>query len=393
MHDLGLDETTELPRLRVELLTPVVQVTVGQPVTVSLRIVNTTPVIETISIELLALMAESTQQHPERITLFPEESLEAELELIFTPALPAGSHEGLVVVRGGSGSVLPTELPLIVEVPSGPALGLQAEPPQRTGGRSERFEVLLDNVGNTPLDLRLRAVDAERVCELSFNRPRQTLRVAQSTGIDLLVRAKRKWAGAPIEHVITITADADEVVETAEIRYRQKAVFTPGVITVLTLALIVGLWAAVMLFGIERVFSDPPQTKTVPASFTEGIGNDTLDPLLVGGGVAGTVVASSTDAPVERVTIEVFAVDGSLVGATATAADGTYELDGLLPGRYRLRMRATGFTERWWPDATDPTGALELPVGAGAHALAPAPPEHGPPPPPGGVVVGRGRGP
>lgn len=360
MRDVRLEEITERPRLRVDLLTPQIEVVVGEPVTVSLRIVNTTSVIETVRIELLALLAETTHQHPEQITLFPEESLDAELELTFARALPAGTHEGLLVVTGGSGTTAPTELPLLVEVPSGPALDCTVEPPQRTGGRRERFELLLDNIGNTSLDVRLRAVDANRVCQLSFTRPRQTLRAAQASQVDLVVQAKRQWTGAPTDHTITVTADAGEVVETAEVLYRQKAVLTPGVITVLTLLLIVGAWAAIMLFGVERVFTEPPLTKAVPAGFTDGIGLDTLDPLIVGGGLAGAVVADSTGAPVERVTVEVFAADGSLVGATATAEDGTYELDGLLPGRYRLRLRATGFTERWWPDAVDPAGATEL---------------------------------
>ncbi|WP_052666310.1 carboxypeptidase regulatory-like domain-containing protein [Nitriliruptor alkaliphilus] len=370
----GHAPTTDLdlgpPQLRADLLTPRVQLTVGEPVELAVRIHNTTPVIETVTLDLLSLMAESTTQHPERITLFPEESLQVELEARFHPTLPAGTHEGLLVVTPGSDALRPTELWLTVDVPVLPALSMRVEPPVRTGGRSGRFEVVLDNAGNTPLDVRVEAVDAERVCELTFNRSRMALRVDQHTTSDLLVRAKRKWTGAPVEHAVTVTARSGDIVETSQVQYRQKAVLTPGVITLLTLGSIVGLWALVMLFGIQSAFGTPDPVKVIPSSFHEGINQDHLDVALVGGSVTGDLVAASTAAPVERVTVEVFDLDGQVVTATASDGDGAYELDGLLPGRYRLRLRAPGFEERWWPSASDAASAGELLVGPSETAEA-----------------------
>ena len=101
----------------------------------------------------------------------------------------------------------------------------------------------------------------------------------------------------------------------------------------------------------------------MPENFTTAASaSPSLDPALVGSTMAGTVTAASNGAPLARITVELWsAASGKFVTAVATASNGGYSLDAVLPGRYRLRFRAEGFEERWYPDATTATD------GAGAR--------------------------
>lgn len=370
MSDFELDETLQRPHLRVELLTPAVQVTVGEPVSVTLEIHNTSAVIEQLDVRLLGLMAEEIVQTPTELTLFPEETIRVVFDLRFHPTLPAGTHEGLLVVAGRSGASVPAERLLTVEVPERSRVEMQAEPPIRTGGKRGGFELLVDNTGNTELDLLLQARDANRILDLSLSDRQVDLRVDQTAYVLLIARGQRPWVGSPVEHTITIEARGHGLEESTEVRFRQKPRLTAGIITLLTLALIVLLWTLAMYFGVLAAMETDPTTKSVPEAFMTGNGREDLDPATVGGTVTGTVTAASTGQPVERVTVEAFDARGQLVTATATDDDGSYELAALLPARYRLRLRAPGFEEQWWPGSPTAATADELVVAAAGETEA-----------------------
>ncbi len=364
MSESELDELIGRPELRVDLLTPEVAVTPGEPVTLSLHVRNTSSVIEQLEIRMVGVLPDTVVQTPQEITLFPEEDVRVTLDVHFHPTMPAGVHEGAVVVSGRSGTASAAELPLVVTVPEQTGFELKGEPPVRTAGRRGTFEVVVDNVGNTELDLLLQAHDADRVLDLALSQRKVNLRVDQTAYATLVAYKKRPWTGAPVEHVITVEAEGDELEESTELRFRQKAILTPGVITILVLLLIVLLWAAAMLFGVRAAMSPPEPTKAVPEAFMQGTGLQDLDPATSGGQVTGTITATSTGQPLPRVTVEAFDARGELITATASDDDGSYELAGLLPARYRLRVRATGFEEQWWPGVPDALDAGEVVVAA-----------------------------
>lgn len=360
MADSELDGAVGSPTLRADLLTPVVVVPPGEPVVVELQVLNTTPVIETVEVRLLDVVPETIVAEPARVTLFPDESERIRLEMTFHRTLPAGTHEGVILVGGTSPESVPAELVVQLEVPPVSDLALKVEPPLRVGGKKARYEVTVENTGNTQLPLQLRAEDADKVLNLYLNRPSVRLDVDHLDESELTVKGKRPWTGAPVEHVITVVAERDELAAEQQVRFRQKARLTAGVITILTLALILTLWAFAMYFGVMFALMGEPDEKSIPESFMEGVGLANLDPTAVGGSITGTVLATSTGDPLPRVTVEAFDVAGDLISATATGDDGGYELAGLLPARYRLRIRAEGFETIWWPEGPDPEEAEVL---------------------------------
>lgn len=347
------------PSLRADLLTPRVTVEPGQPVAVSLQVLNTTDTIETVRCSLIGMIPDRLEQTPGDVTLFPGESTRITLDLWFPATLPAGSHDIFVAVTTGSG-VHATEVPLRIDVTPVVSASLVVEPPLVFAGRKGVFEARGRNTGNVPLALLVRAADADRVLDLEVVKPSWRLRLDGSESTRIVAKHKRPLTGAPVEHTITITAEQDEIFETQVVRFRQKAILTPGIITILTLMLIVAVWALAMVFGVRAALAPPPPTKAVPETFAGGITGADLDPTAVGGSFSGTIVAATTAEGLARVTIEAFDQDDLLVGATATDEDGAFELPALLPARYRIRIRAEGFNDVWWPSATTIRDAMPL---------------------------------
>lgn len=368
MVDFEHPDVVNRPLLRAELLTPQVQVTPGVPALVQLVISNTGPVIDEFEIGVLGVLPEAVVRRPATLALFPDERMEVTLEFTFHPSLAAGEHVALLALSSASGTLEAVEVEVVFEVPVRAAMQLALEPPVRSAKRRAAYDIILDNVGNTPIDALLRAEDADGVLDLQFAPSRLNLRAEQNGYANLVVTGPRRWLGAPIEHTITVTADAGELTETTEARFRQKAWLTPGVLTLLTLALVVLVWAVAMRLGVEFAMAPSDPTKMVPEGFAQGISLTDLDPSMpmVGGSLAGAITAQSTGAGVDRVTVEVFDARGVMVTATATGEDGAWELAGLLPARYRLRLLADGFEERWWPDAPTADGAAQVVATAGA---------------------------
>jgi len=336
------------PSLRADLLTPRVTVEPGQPVAVSLQVLNSTDTIETVRCSLIGIIPDRMEQTPGDVTLFPGESTRITLDLWFSPTLPAGRHDIFVAVTTGSGEHA-TEVPLRVDVNPVVSASLVVEPPLVFAGRKGSFEARGVNTGNVPVALLVRAMDADRVLDIEVARPSWRIGIDGAATTRIVAKHKRPLTGPPVEHTITITAEQDDVFETQIVRFRQKAILTPGIITIMTLAMIVAIWAFAMVFGVRAALAPPPPTKAVPETFVTGITGNDLDPTNAGGTFKGTIRAATTAAGLPRVTIEAYDKDNLLIGATATDEDGGYELPALLPGRYALRFRAEGYVDQWWP--------------------------------------------
>lgn len=369
MSDQQVAEDVE--GLWAEVHPPVVAFDGDEPVEFTVRVVNRTAVIETVDLTVTGLAVERVTYDPPVARLFPEELVEVRVTVVPAGRPRAGSHQLQVEVTGASATTTPATAPLTVEVPPLEDVDLAAEPPVRTGGRGTTFAVAVQNTGNTQLTAQLRVRDQDQTLRMEIDRPVITVAPGATEVCELRVRGKRPLLGGVTERVMTIDLTAGDLERTTETRFRQRPRLSPGVLTLLTLAMIGALWALAMLFGVTTALAPPEPTKVLPASFAAvegedgvggGIGLDDLDPATVGGTISGQVVAVSTGRPAARATVEAFDTQGRSVAATATDDDGTFTLDALLPTRYRLRVRGPGFTEQWWPDSPTPAGAELLPV-------------------------------
>ena len=71
---------------------------------------------------------------------------------------------------------------------------------------------------------------------------------------------------------------ATPAAQTITVTLRQRPWLTRGLLTALILLAIIGLWAALFLFGLREVFTQDPATKTAPKSFFAGDGGSWPDP-------------------------------------------------------------------------------------------------------------------
>ncbi len=188
------------------------------------------------------------------------------------------------------------------------------------------------------------------------------------------------------------------VESTVLLTVRHRPYLTRGLLTVLILLLILGLWAAIFLFGLNSVFTGDPLTKTPDASFFVASSQvAALDaaaadgkpappgvvgpppygapakggklPAGLGGSIGGTVTAASNGEPVARIMVEARRQDRTgqwvAVSSAASQADGSYEVAGLFPGTYVLSLTATGFQAAFAPGVPAVDAAAPIKVKAG----------------------------
>ncbi|MFT3852748.1 MAG: carboxypeptidase-like regulatory domain-containing protein [Ilumatobacteraceae bacterium] len=345
--------------MRVDLLTPVVSVRAKERATISIQVRNDDDVIEQVVGTMQDLDPKSYE--PVALNLFPGEVGELRLVLSLPEGYPAGRH---VLHASITASVRGQTLlqPVAVDVEPLFDMLLVANPSVITAKRRGRYLVTLQNRGNHPVEMAVRAADSEAALTLVLDRP--VLRVEpgfqETTALD--ARGKRPWFGAPVTHTVDVTAERLPDVLTERLTLRLRPRLTAGVLTALTLGLIVAVWATALLLSANAAFGSDKPTKTVPGNFAGGVSVASLDPAAVGGTLGGTVTAASNGAPLARITVEMYGANQRFVTAVASGSNGAYALDGVLPGRYRLRFRGPGFEDRWFPDKTSATDAQVVEV-------------------------------
>ena len=348
--------------IRVDLLTPVVALRAEQRSAITLQVRNDSDVIEQIVCTLPGMDAAWYEVSPVALNLFPGDVGELRLTLALPRTFPAGRHELTAAIAGRVGSQTVLQR-LIVDVEPLFDTILVTNPSAITARRRGRFLVTLQNRGNAPSEMAVRASDSEAALALELDRPVMGVQPGEQQTTALFARGKRPWFGVPVVHTIDITAEQLPEVLAGRVTLRLKPRLTAGVITALTLGLIVAVWATVLLLSTNAAFGTDPPTKVVPENFSEGVGVGALDAAVFGGSLSGTVTALSNGAPLARITVEMYSASNTkFVTAVATGDKGAYALNGVLPGRYRLLFRADGFQDRWYPDATTATAAAIIQV-------------------------------
>ncbi|MEO9202944.1 MAG: carboxypeptidase regulatory-like domain-containing protein, partial [Mycobacterium sp.] len=391
--------------------------------------------------------------------LFPDASGQITLAIDLPSTFPAGDHPLTVEVASRQPGTPLEYVNVDVTVPRAPAIELTSRPQMVRARRTGRFIVTVTNRGNAHLDVNLTATDPQKNCAITVVPSITSLPPGESAEAVVTVRGRRIWMGTEQDRSLIAQASARAVApdsvssgavpteydavreatydaslgvavnpdlapDTGEkqveshtaITFRQRPYLTRGLLTALILLAIIAVWAAVFLFGLNRVFAGDPLTKAAPASFFAATpqqsqagasGGTTADtgsgatgsgstadgtapsatdgsaagapgaaapagalpksgtlPAGVGGAISGTVTAASSGEPVGRILVTAMRVkaDGSTVvtASAATQADGTYQVAGLFPGPYVLQFEAPGFRTTFYPTAPTETAAKKL---------------------------------
>jgi hypothetical protein len=357
--------------VRVLTSTPRLDTTPGGRVEVHLDVVNTSSVIDGVTATVVGLDADQVVCKPALLPLFPDATGNLVLDLAVPPTFPAGRHPLTVAVSSSIPTQRAEHVDLDLVVAARPQLVLRTEPSLRRAHRRATFLVSCRNAGNVPLTLVLSAEDPERAVRTTFSPPVLTVEAGEVGSSLLTARAKHRLFGSDLDRAVRLTGTCEEhgLEATTDAVLRHRPVLPRGLLTVAVLLMILGLWAGSFLLGLSQVFSGDPLTKSAPASFFLTSGSDGMRtvaaslpgdvlakggtlPAGVGGGISGTVTASSSGAGVGRIVVEALRPTDeglALAVSSATQSDGSYVLLGLLPGRYYLRFSAPGFETSWFP--------------------------------------------
>lgn len=369
--------------MRVASTVEQTEIAPGASGTIPLDVVNTSGVIDALSVRVLGIPAAAiVRSHPEQLTLFPQAEGALEVHIDLPEVFPAGTYHATIVIEGRAAGATDAYHDVEIMVPARPAVSVSASPSVvRARGRA-LFTVTVANEGNTPLEAALRAVDADRSLRTTLTPSTLSVPIGRTAVTTVSARGPRQLLGSDRDRPLRIVAEVEGATAEVALTLKQRSTFGRGVITALVLLLILAAWALAVTVGMRAILGGDPATKIAPPSFfaatavpgqaagaapAGALPRDSLLPAGVGGTITGTVHGTEDPAGVGRLTVEALRTsdDGLvLVSSAATQADGTYSLAGLFPGQYLLRVAAEGYETVWFPGSATSASATAVPATA-----------------------------
>ncbi len=359
--------------MRTELAASRLEVTPGVPATIDVVITNTADVIDGITAVVEGLDPAWVELVVPVVSLFPQTTGTLSLRVTMPPDCPAGEY--LVVVKVVStvdaGRHATHDFWLSVQATAAASLALR--PSLITGGKTAVLDAVITNRGNVAVEFAVTARDESHVLDCSTAAGSVVVDAGEVSAVTLRARGPRPWFGQAASRSILVTAHSDTLELEEVATFNQKPRIPRGALTIAILVGIVALWATVFIVVVGLLGDQTEPTKAVATNFNSGGARD-ISLSAVAGTFEGSLRASTTGDPLERVTAEAYRVkpDGTseLAGSAATDEEGSYALASLLPGTYRLHFTADGFDEIWYPAAASESGAEEVKLAPGGDAPA-----------------------
>ena len=351
--------------MRTEVATSHLRVTPGVAALLDVEVTNTADVIDGVTATINGLDQAWVSLVTPVVSLFPESSATLSLRI----DLPRNCLAGEYLVSVHVSSIIDPqrfsdhEFWLSVDPVS--AASLAMHPNLVIGGGEATFVAEITNEGNVTTELIVYALEETRELTAIANPTTVSVPPGETHAVSIDVRGKRPFFGQAVTRVIKVGVTGEGIELEAPANFTQKPRIPRGVLTILILVLIIALWATVFLVVVSALRDKPAETKAPAVNFNKR-GNGTVNLAAIAASMSGTITAQSTGLPVPLITVEALRIkpDGSLdpVGSTSTGDDGTYTLEALLPGRYKLHFSAGGFGELWYPTAADSGSATEVKV-------------------------------
>lgn len=334
----------------------------GRSGRVEIAVTNNADVIDGITAIIDGINPDWIRLDQPLISLFPETSGQLALVFDIPTTCPAGDY--LVIVR--IVSTLDADRQAVhdfwLTVAPSPALAVTVTPRIVTGGAAARFTANVHNTGNTTADVMIEALEPNREIDCTPDPMSLVIPQEQEAPVEIELRGKRPWFGDPVTRTIKVTARTGDIAVEELATFRQRAKIPRGILTALILASIVLLWAFIFLVVVSELRRTEPPAKAVGTDFLTGPENIPI--ARVAATIEGTVSATTTGAGIPRITVEALRVtaDGTLepIGSAATGDDGTYSLESLIPGTYKVRFSSDGYQTVWFANGGDAATADEV---------------------------------
>jgi hypothetical protein len=350
--------------MRIDVTPDRVQVMAGAEAVLIVQVRNTGDVIEACTVRIIGLDASWVTMDNARLSLFPGDAGVATVRIALPEGLPAGTRRlGVEVTSELDGSSRLAEVAL--EVPSVAKATMEAEPQAVTAGKKAALALTLANQGNTPLELVPEGVDQESKVTFEFVPPVAAVHPGAEVAVKVLARARRPWIGQPKLRVLTLRTRGVTPPPERTVTFMQRPRISRGLMSLLGLLAAVTIFGTVLTIALSRVVDASAVDEQLLLRAING--PDGADGPANPGSISGRVMTLSSGAPVAGVTVQVFEADSGdeALASTATSGNGTYTLDELEAGAYKIHVLGAGFADVFFPAALDFEDAGEVEVVAG----------------------------
>jgi hypothetical protein len=342
------------------------EVAPGESCTFAVHIVNPTSLIDAYEVSIFGLDPTWVTVGRQRLSLFPAESGDVEVTLMLPPVFPAGYRQLSVHVRSHNDPNEFTLTPLGLVALGQPRLSARVDPVIITGGSEATFGLVVHNEGNTTVDAVVSVTDPEETAETEVVPATLSMPPGHQEVVQVTVRGKRPWVGAPKVRMFTFAVDSTSHVEAIG-TFIQKPRIGRWLLSLL------GLLAAAAVFAVvlSRMFDNVVNE----AGVDKGLLSEALDKGATGGQttpvnpgvVTGKVVLFNTREGVAGVKVELFDSGNTKVAiaSAATAEGGGYTFGRLSAGKYKIRYSGAGFEDLWFEAGPTAADATEVEVALG----------------------------
>jgi type II secretory pathway pseudopilin PulG len=253
------------------LSSSVLSVTPGDETSCSVVVANSGQVVEEFAIDVVGEAAAWAAVEPPSVSLMPGES--ATVNVRFRPPRSAEVAAQSVPfgVRVSSrddpyGSVVEEGA---VEVAPFTAIDAELVPAKAEGSRRAKYEVAVDNTGNHPVDVQLRALDPEDELDFRFERDQFALDPGTAAFIGLQAKPRRRFLrGQPQRHrfqVVVYPGQGEPIAVDGTMVQRQLLPkwLLPALIALLAAtAVLAALWFTVLRPAVQSVAREAAQEQT-----------------------------------------------------------------------------------------------------------------------------------
>lgn len=342
------------------------QVAPGETCTLVVRITNPSSLIDAYQVSIFGLDPNWVTVTPNRLSLFPGEAGDVAVSIELPVAFPAGHRQLSVHIRSENDPAAFGLTPLALIALGQPRLAVRADPVMIMGGREATFGLVVTNEGNTTIEAVPSASDPEEMTQIAVVPPALSLPPGHQEVVQVTVRGKRPWVGAPKVRMITFAVDSTTRVEAVG-TFLQKPRIGRWVLSLM------GLLAAAAVFAVvlSRVFDNVVDESSVD----KGLLSSALDKGATGGQttpvnpgvVTGKVVLFSTREGVAGVKADLFASDDTKtpIASAATGAGGAYTFGRLSAGKFKIRFSGAGFEDSWYEAGATAADADDITVELG----------------------------
>jgi hypothetical protein len=337
----------------------------GEPAVVTISVANTAAVITGHRIRVLGLDPQWARLDTEELSLFPDTTGVARLEISFPAGIPAGPRTLSVEITELTPPFDVMVIPIVVTVPVELGIKASLDPVSVTGGRTASVAVVVENTGNAMTDVGLAGSDEEGTITFGFAPACPSVAPGEQAIATARLRARRPWFGSPKVRPFTVDAGPPGAPVIAFGAWVQRARLSRGAMALLGLVIAATVFATVITASLAQVVNKSTADRNLAIQVAQAA---QLASATAGhSGIAGTVTLLTSGTPVQGVSVSLFQASSAAqpIVSTATGASGGYNFTGLAAGTYKLEFQGAGFAQLWYPASLTPDGASPVTVPAG----------------------------